>query len=89
MAKVEVVLYHHEPLMLLLEALVTAVLTIWHPRMMSFLPQDKVTIYSNILYPSKLQLLLSLSRPGMFTMLFKGEVVNRKSKVRWLLTISY
>jgi hypothetical protein len=46
-AKVEAVLYRHEPLMCLLDPMVIAAITLCHPPMKSFLPQNTATIYSN------------------------------------------
>jgi hypothetical protein len=62
--------------------------------MKSFLPQEYAAIYSNYVVPiniattSELVKYFGLS-PGMVTMLFNRVTVNRKSKVRWLLTSSY
>ncbi len=61
-AKVEAVLYRHEPLMRLLDPIVIAASTLWHPPMKSFLPQNVATIYSNYVVPINIpQLFLSLS----------------------------
>ncbi len=60
-AEVEAVLYCHEPLTHLLCLMVIAALTLWHPPMKSFIPQDTATIYSNYVYPLTSQLLLSSS----------------------------
>ena len=46
MAKVEAVLYHHEPLMHLLDPMVIVGSTHWHSPMKSFLPQNDDTIYT-------------------------------------------
>ncbi len=46
-AKVEAVLYCHEPLPHLHCPMVIAALTLWHPPMKLFIPQDTATIYSN------------------------------------------
>ncbi len=46
-AEVEAVLYPHEPQVHLLDPMVIVALTLWHPPMKSFLPQDAATIYAN------------------------------------------
>jgi hypothetical protein len=92
-AKVEAVLYHHEPLELLLDPMVIAALTLWHPPMKSFTPQHKSNIYLkyvvpiNILTTSELVKYFGLL-PGMATVSFNGVMLNRKSKERRLLTTS-
>ncbi len=50
-AKVEAVLYRHEPLTCLLCPMVIAALTLRHPPMKSFIPQNTATIYSNYVVP--------------------------------------
>jgi hypothetical protein len=50
-AKVEAVLYRHEPLTCLLCPMVIAASPLWHPSMKSFIPQDTATIYSNYVVP--------------------------------------
>jgi hypothetical protein len=46
-AKVAAVLYRHVPFMHLLNPMAIAALTLWHPPMKLFLPQNAATIYSN------------------------------------------
>jgi hypothetical protein len=87
-AKVEAVLYRHEPLTRLLCPMVIAALTLWNPPMKSFIPQCTKTIYSkyviliNIATTSELVKYCGLL-PGMVTVSFDGVTANRKSKVRW------
>ncbi len=87
-AKVEAVLYGHEPLARLLCPMVIATLTLWHPPMKSFIPQDTATIYSNYVVPINIATTTSelvkyfCLLPGMVTMSFDGVMANRKSKVR-------
>jgi hypothetical protein len=87
-AKVEAVLYRHESLMRLLCPIVIATLTLWHPPMKSFIPQDTATIYSNYVVPIDIATTSELIKyfsllPGMVTVSFDGVTANRKSKVRW------
>jgi hypothetical protein len=86
-AKVEAILYHHEPLMRLLDPMVIATLTLWYPPMKSFLLQNGATIYSNYVVPINIATTSELVKyfgifPGMATVSFDGVKVNRKSKVR-------
>ncbi len=86
-AKVEAVIYPHEPLMRLLDPFVIATLNLWHPPMKSFLPQNAATIYSNYVVPINIATTSELIKyfgilPGMVTVSFHGVMVNRKSKVR-------
>ena len=98
MAKVEAVLYRHEPLKGLLDPMVIAALTLWHPPMKSFLPQNDDTIYTSYVLPIDIATTSELVNyvgllPGMVTVSFDGVTVNRKSKVRiidfilWLFTL--
>ncbi len=87
-AKVEAILYRHEPLMHLLCSVVIAALTLQHPPMKSFIPQDNATIYSNYVEPIDITTTSELVKyfgllPGMVTVSFDGVTANRKSKVRW------
>ncbi len=87
MAKVEAVLYHHEPLKHLLDPMVIAALTLQHPTMKSFLPQNDDTIYTSYVLPIDIATTSELIKyvgllPGMVTVLFDGVTVNRTSKVR-------
>jgi hypothetical protein len=93
-AKVEAVLYRHELLTRLLCPMVIAALTLWHPPMKSFIPQDTATIYSNYVVPIDIATTSEFIKyfgllPGMVTVSFDGVRANRKSKVRWQLTSSY
>ena len=86
-AEVEDVLYCHEPLERLLDPMVIAALTIWHPPMNSFMSQSQHTIYSKYVAPIDVATTNELVRyfgilPGMVTMSFDGVTVNRQSKVR-------
>jgi hypothetical protein len=85
-AKVEAILYCHEPLMRLLDPMVIATLALWHPPMKSFLPQNADTIYSNYVVPINIATASKLIKyfgilPGMVTMSFDEVTMNRKSKV--------
>jgi hypothetical protein len=87
-AKVEAFLYHHEPLMRLLCPIVIAALTLRHPPMKLFIPQNTSTIYSNYVVPIDIATTSELIKyfgllPGMVTVSFDGVTANRKSKVRW------
>jgi hypothetical protein len=86
-AVVEAILYHHEPIMRLLCPMVIATLTLRHPPMKSFIPQDTATIYSNYVVPINITTNSELVKyfgllPGMVTVSFDGVTANRKSKVR-------
>ncbi len=86
-AKVEAVLYRHEPLTHLLCPMVIAALTLRHPPMKSFIPQDTAAIYSNYVLPINIATTYDLVKyfgflPGMVTVSFDGVTANRKSKVR-------
>ncbi len=50
-AKVEAVLYCHKPLDCLIDPMVIAALSIRHPPMKSFIPQNTATIYSKYVVP--------------------------------------
>ena len=50
-AKVEAVLYPHEPITRLLDPMVIAALTLQHPPMKKFFPQDYDTIYTSYVLP--------------------------------------
>ncbi len=87
-AKVESVLYRHEPLTRLLCPMVIAALTLWHPPMKSFIPQCTKTIYSKYVIPINIPTTSELVKyfgllPGMVTVSFDGVTANRQSKVRW------
>jgi hypothetical protein len=87
-SKVEAVLYHHEPITRLLCPMVIAAITLRHPPMKSFIPQNTATIYSNYVVPINIATTSELVKyfgllPGMVTVSFDGVTVNRKSKVRW------
>ena len=65
--------------------------TLPHPPMKSFLTQNAPTIYSNYVVPINIATTSEPIKyfgllPGKVTILFDGVTVNRKSKVRWLLT---
>jgi hypothetical protein len=84
----EAILYRHEPLLHLLCPMVIAALTLWHPPMKSFIPQDTATIYSNYVVPINIATTSELVKyfgllPGMVIVSFDGVTANRKSKVRW------
>ena len=86
-AEVEAVLFRHEPLERLLDPMVIAALTIRHPPMKSFMPQNRHTIYNKYVVPIDMATTTELVRyfgilPGMVTVSFDGVTVNRKSKVR-------
>jgi hypothetical protein len=87
-AKVEAILYCHEYLMHLLDpSMVIVTLTLWHPPMKSFLPQNAATIYSNHVVPIYIATTSEHVKffgilPRMITVPFDGVTVNRKSKVR-------
>ncbi len=49
--KVEAVLYRHKPLDCLIDPMVIAALTLQHPPMKSFVPQNTATIYSKYVVP--------------------------------------
>jgi hypothetical protein len=87
-AKVEAVLYCHEPLTRLLCPTVIVALTLEHPPMKSFIPQNTATIYSKYVVPINIATTSELVKyfgllPGMVTVSFDGVTANRKSKVRW------
>ncbi len=87
-AKVEAVLYRHKPLDCLIDPMVIAALTLWHPIMKLFVPQNTATIYSKYAVPIDITTTSELVKyfgllPGMATVLFDSVTVNRKSKVRW------
>ncbi len=87
MAKVEAVLYRHKWLDCLIDPMVIAALTIWHPPMKSFIPQNTATIYLKYVVPIDIATTTELVNffgllPGMATVSFDGVRVNRKSKVR-------
>ncbi len=87
-AKVEAVLYRHEPLTRLLCPVVIAALTLRHPPMKSFIPQCTKTIYSNYVVPIDIATTSELIKYfgllfGMVTVSFYGVMANRKTKVRW------
>jgi hypothetical protein len=93
-AKVEAVLYCHEPLTHLICPMVIAALTLRHPSMKSFIPQCTKTIYSKYVVPIDIATTSELVKyfgllPGMVTLSFDGVTVNRQSKVRWYLISSY
>ncbi len=50
-AEVEAVLYHHKPLECLIDPMVIAALTLWHPPMKSLVPQNTATINSKYVVP--------------------------------------
>jgi hypothetical protein len=86
-AKVEAVLYRYKPLDCLIDQMVIAALTLRHPPMKSFVPQNTATIYSKYVIPIEIPTTSELVKyfsllPGMATMSFDGVMVNRKSKVR-------
>lgn len=86
-AEVEAVLYRHEPLTRLLDPMVIAALTLRHPPMKSFIPQNCDTIYTNYVLPIDIATTSELVKyvgllPGMVTVSFDGVTANRKSKVR-------
>ena len=86
-AEVEAVLYRHEPLDRLIDPMVIAALTLRHPPMKSFVPQNTATIYSKYVVPIDIATTSELVDyfgllPGMATVLFDSVTVNRKSKVR-------
>jgi hypothetical protein len=92
--KVEAVLYCHDQLDCLLDPMVIAELTLWHPPMKSFISQNTATIYLKYVVPIDITTTSELINyfgilSGMATMLFDGVMVNRKSKVRWLLPIPH
>lgn len=85
-AKVEAVLYRHEPLTRLLDPMVIAALTLRHPPMKSFIPQNCDTIYTNYVLPIDIATTSELVKyvgllPGMVTVSFDGVTANRKSKL--------
>ena len=87
-AKIETLLYHHEPLKRLLDPMVIAALTLRHPPMKSFLPQNDDTIYTSYVLPIDIATTSELVKyfgllPGMVTVSFDGVTANRQSKVRW------
>ncbi len=76
-AKVEAILYRHEPFTHLLCPMVIAALTLQHPPMKSFIPQDTATIYSNYVVPIDIATTSELVKyfgllPGMVTVSFDG-----------------
>jgi hypothetical protein len=86
-AKVEAVPYRHKPLDHLIHPMVIAALTIGHPPMKSFVPQNTATIYSKYVVPIDIATTTELVKyfgllPGMAAVSFDGMMVNRKSKVR-------
>ncbi len=86
-AKVEAVLYRHKPLDCVIDPMVIAALTLWHPPMKSFAPQNAATIYLKYVVPINIATTSELVKyfgilPGMATVLFDNVMVNRKSKVR-------
>ncbi len=93
-AEVEAMLYRQEPLERLLDLMVIAALTLWHPAMKSFIPQHCTTIYNQyVVVPIDIATTNELVKyfvllPGMATVSFDGVTVNRKSKVRWSSTPS-
>ena len=93
-AEVEAVLYRHEPLTCLLDPMVIAALTLRHPPMKSFIPQNCDTIYTSYVLPIDIATTSELVKyvgllPGMVAVSFDGVTANRKSKVRRLLISSY
>ncbi len=86
-AEVEAVLYRHEPLDRLIDPMVIAALTLRHPPMKSFVPQNTATVYSKYVVPMDIATTSELVDyfgllPGMATVSFDSVTVNRKSKVR-------
>ncbi len=85
--KVEAELYRHKALDCLIDPMVTAVLTLGHPPMKSFVPRNTATIYSKYVVPIDIATTFELVKyfgllPVMATVLFDGVMVNMKSKVR-------
>jgi hypothetical protein len=71
-AKVQAIIYRHEPLMHLLDPIVIATSTLWHPPMKSFQPQNAATIYSNYVVSINIATTSELAKylgilPGMVT----------------------
>jgi hypothetical protein len=74
--------------------MVIVTLTLWHSPIKFFAPQDTATIYANYFVPINITTFSELLKyfgllPEIVTVLFDRVMVNRKSKVRWLLTSSY
>ncbi len=86
-AEVEAVLYRHKPLDCLIDPMVIAALTLWHPPIKSFVPQNTAPIYSKYVVPINIATTSELVDyfvllPGMATVSLDGVTVNKKSKVR-------
>jgi hypothetical protein len=73
--------------MRLLDPMVIAGLTLWHPSMKSFLSTNAATIYSKYVVPIDIATTSELVKyfgilPGIVTVSFNGVTVYRKFKVR-------
>jgi hypothetical protein len=82
-AKVEAVLYCHEPLDCFIDPMVIAALIIQHPPKKSFIPQNAAIIYSKYVVPIDIATTTELVKyfgllSRMATVLFDSVMVNRK-----------
>jgi hypothetical protein len=85
MAKVEAVLYHHEPIKRLHDLMVITALTLRHPPMEKFLPQNHDMIYTSYVLPIDIATTSELVKyvgllPGMVTVSFDGVTANKSQR---------